>query len=72
MITIKFGHNNEVRKPAATFTTVGAVTRNAALRTTLGFGDNVQAMVNNAEVPTTYSLRSGDVVELITKANAKG
>jgi hypothetical protein len=72
MITIKFGHNNQITKPASSFTTVSAVLRNAGLRTALGFGDNVEAHVNSAAVGSSYGLRSGDIVELITRANAKG
>ena len=72
MITIKFGANNEVTQNAANFTTVGAVLRNAGLKSTLGFGDNVEAHVNGNAVSSTYALRDGDIVVLITKANSKG
>jgi translation initiation factor IF-1 len=72
MIKIKFGHSNEVNKSADVFTTVGAILRNASLRTALGFGDNVEAHVNGAAVNNSYALRSGDIVELVTKANSKG
>lgn len=72
MITIKFGRDNEVRKAATEFTTVGQVLRNASLKSTLGFGDNVEAHVNGAAVGGTFALRDGDIVVLITKANSKG
>lgn len=72
MITIRFGVNNEVSKPAASFATVRQVLSNATLRTQLGFGDNTEARVNGQTVTASYALRSGDIVELITKANSKG
>lgn len=72
MITIKFGADNQVTKAAGSFTTVNAVLRDAGLKTTLGFGDNVEAHVNGSAVPGAYALRDGDIVVLITRANSKG
>lgn len=72
MITIKFGIDNEVRKTIEQYPTTGAILRDAALRTVLGFGDNTVAMVGGTTVESSYALRDGDVVELVTRANSKG
>lgn len=72
MIVIKFGLDNELRKDVAEFPSVGAILRNPTLQAALGFGDNIQAHVNESEVPDTYALRDGDLVELTTRANSKG
>jgi len=72
MIKISFGVNNSVDKDASKYPTVTHVLQDANLQQFLGYGNNVEARVNGVTAVDGQRLMSGDVVELVTKANKKG
>lgn len=70
-VTIRFGASNELSKAVPAGTTVGTILRDANVKAVLGFGDNVQAVVDGVVQRDTAPLDDGDVVTVETRANSK-
>lgn len=70
-VTIRFGSTNELTREFAAGTTVGSVLSDRNLQASLGFGGNVQAVVDGQVQQSNSPLTDGDVVTIETKANSK-
>lgn len=70
-ITTRFGATNELTKEFSEGTTVSQLLSNQSVKATLGFGDNVQAVVNGSILAGNTVLDDGDVVTIESKANSK-
>ena len=71
-ITISFGINNSVTREAGNYPTVSSVLQDGNLKQFLGFGNNVEALVNGVTADAGQELVAGDRIELRTRANVKG
>lgn len=71
-IKISFGLDNEVRVDEDKYDTAGDITRDESLKAFLGFGDNVELVVNSIPVGSDYILSDQDEVSIRTRANKKG
>lgn len=70
-INIRFGATNELTKELPEGTTVAALLANQSVKVGLGFGDNVQAVVNGSILSGSTVLDDGDAVTIESKANSK-
>lgn len=70
-ITIRFGASNELNRGFSEGTTVGTILADRNLKAVLGFGDNVQAVIDGQVQPTSAPIGDGDVVTIETRANSK-
>lgn len=70
-VTVRFGASNELTREVADNTTVGDILRNSTFQAALGFGANVQAVVDGAVQPDRTTLSNGDIITVETKANSK-
>lgn len=70
-ITIRYGATNEVTKSVRPGTTVAQVLGDISIQGVLGFGSNVQALVDGQVLNGTASVSDGDVLVIETKANSK-
>lgn len=70
-LTIKFGCVNQVTVERPEGTTVGAIKRDSNLKAVLGFGEAVDAIVDDHVQPDTTTLADGDTVELVTSVTSK-
>lgn len=70
-ITTRFGATNELTKGFPEGTRVSQLLSNQSVKATLGFGDNVQAVVNGSILAVNTVLDDGDVVTIESKANSK-
>ncbi len=72
-ITIKCGTNEAaIDTTPLNLITVGDVLESSVLRQMFGYGDNMQAAVNNIDADSTLELRGGDTVSLSSRAGKKG
>lgn len=72
-VTVSFGLDNSVttsRYPEGS--TVGTLVRDSWTKQALGFGDNVEAVINGVAMPECTPLAAGMIVTLRTKAGSKG
>jgi len=72
MITISAGIGASTTRETSQYPTAGAVLRCQNLRAILGFGDNVEAVVNGSRAEHGTSLQDGDRVLIQNRANDKG
>lgn len=70
-ITIRFGSTNELTRTVNDRYTVGDVLNDSNIRAALGFGSNVQALVDGQVQNSSTRLEDGDLVVIETKANSK-
>lgn len=70
MNTLRFGATNSLNVQLAG-STVASVLANSAYRGALGYGSNVQAKINGSVVSNDYQIRSGDVIDIETRAQEK-
>jgi molybdopterin converting factor small subunit len=68
-VAVNYGLENSITLAA---TNVGEILSNDRAKQYLGYGDNVEAVVNNVVVGRDYNLMNGDVVNLRAKAGNKG
>jgi len=69
-VTIRFGSDDvTVNKPEGT--TIREIVQDHELRVTLGYSDNVRALVAGVEQPLTAIAPDGGTIVLETKANSK-
>ena len=69
-LSVTFGPSNTEEFPADDYPTLGDLLQCRRVRQKMGFGDNVEGLVNGATGVT--ALRAGDTIEVISKANKKG
>jgi hypothetical protein len=69
-IMIRFGVSNQVTRDVAAFPTTNSILRDPSLRQGLGFGENVEAVVNGSA--DIHNLTDGDIVDIRSKSNTKG
>lgn len=69
-VKIRFGIDN-ITKSFQSAPTVGELKENDDIRATLGYGDNVKALVNGVEVGDDVTLGPGQEVVFETAANQK-
>lgn len=72
MIRINFGLDNSVEVAATKYPTVGDLKRDESLKAFLGFGDNVEIVINGVAVGDDYALDACENVCIRTRANKKG
>lgn len=70
-VTVRFGVSNELSKAVSENTTVGQLVNDRNIQATLGFGANVQAVIDGTVQPDNAPLSDGDVITVETKANTK-
>lgn len=70
-VTIRFGPANELTREFARNTTVSTLLGDRGIQSALGFGSNVQAVIDGEVQNPASPLADGDVVLIETKANAK-
>lgn len=70
-VTISYGPANSVTRQFNEGATVGDVLKDTNLRAVLGFGENVQALIDRTPMSPTTSLNDGDEVNLEVVANQK-
>lgn len=70
-ITVRFGSTNEITKEVRDGITVDQVLRDASFKAALGFGDNVQGLIDGAVQPGSNTLEDGDTLVVETRANSK-
>ena len=71
-IKVNFGLDASMEVPLNGYGTVGDITSNAAIRSVLGFGDNVEAVVGGLVVASSFTLHGGETVDLRPKNSDKG
>jgi len=72
-VTIRYGLDNSLTKPAAEISSVRDILNSTSLQAVLGFSpDNTQALVNGITQDSNAMISDGDVVELRTVAARKG
>ena len=69
-ITVVYGPDLEVME-SDTPITIGAVKRNQDLRDQLGYGDNVNLLINGVTMPDEATIPNGSTVTIETAANKK-
>lgn len=70
-VTIQFGGGNSLRRSFPQGTTVGQVISDPNVRSALGVGGNVRALINRVEQDANTPLDDGDTIVLETVANSK-
>lgn len=70
-VTIRFGLANELTKDVPEGTSVGTLIHDRSIASALGYGSNVQAVVDGVVQSDNSPLSDGDVVTIETKANSK-
>lgn len=70
-ITIRYGATTEIKRSFPEGTTVGTIINDRNLQAYVGFGSNVQGVVNGEVQDIHASLEDGDILVVETKANAK-
>jgi len=69
--TIEYGDNNSLTKSFPDGTTFAQVLADAAVKAVLGFGDNVEGVVDGVVQPGANRIDDGDVILVQVKANTK-
>ena len=70
-VTIRFGASNELSKSVPEGTTVGSILCDNNVKAVLGFGDNVQAVLDGVVQRDSAPLADGDILVIETRANSK-
>jgi len=70
-ITVRYGVTAEFTNDFPARSTVGSVLSNSSVKAALGFGNNVQGVVEGQIQDNNHVLEDGDVLTVETKANAK-
>lgn len=70
-VTFRFGPTNELSKNLREGTTVQQALSDSSLKAGLGFGDNVQAIIDDTVQSGSTTLNDGDIVTIETRANSK-
>lgn len=70
ILTVRYG-GDEHRVSVEPATTIGEIVANPNTRAVLGYGDNVRALVNGIEQPSSTQISLADELVLETKANEK-
>ncbi len=68
--TIRFG-SEDITRPFPDGTTIAGVVSNPEIRMTLGYGDNVKALVAGVEQSLQAIAPDGGIIVVETKANDK-
>lgn len=69
-VTIKYGVESLTKTYPST-PTIGQITSDPSIRAALGFGDNVNALINGVAQPSTVGVPENSVVVIETAANRK-
>jgi hypothetical protein len=70
-ITIEYGDNNSLTKGFPEGTTFGQVLGDPAVKAVLGYGDNIEPVVDGVVQPIGNPVSEGDAVLVQVKANTK-
>jgi len=70
-VTVRYGATGELTREFTNGTTAGSVLSNTGIQAALGFGSNVQAVVEGQVLRNETPLSNGDVVTVETRANSK-
>lgn len=69
-VKISYGLENSVTKPLSQYPTVASILADSNLQAFLGFGANVEALVN--DVAGVQQIQDGDEITIRDRANTKG
>ena len=70
ILTVRYGGDDH-RVSVEPTTTIGEIVANPNTQAVLGYGDNVRALVNGIEQPSSTQISLADELVLETKANEK-
>jgi hypothetical protein len=70
-ITIEYGINNSLTKSFPEGSTYGTIINDSAVKAVLGYGSNVQTIVDGVAQPLTHQAANGDVILVQVQANTK-
>lgn len=70
-VSISYGADNSLTRSVPQGTKVGQLLADPAIKAALGFGDNVQAVIDGARQEAGATLRNGDEIVVESRACAK-